>query len=254
MQPDLNSFTVPLALQNRRAPVVFSTTELGSSLQRCEQRDVDRFWKYVNKEGPLPPQRPELGPCYLWTGSTYNKGYGQFHFKGNWLAHRFSFLLHGGALTAEKPHALHHCDNPPCVRFEHLFAGSNADNTADMIAKGRQRLDCGPHGEATGAHRLTEEQITEIRMRPESSLELAPLYGVHSSTIRYARTGATWAHLPLVSYRDPTLRLSLESARALKRDRLVDRVDVYTLAQKYGVSISTVYAIAAGNIWKEAKV
>lgn len=188
-----DSITVPLALlQKRSAPVIFSVTELGDSLQRCEQSDLDRFMSYL-QEGPPPLHRLELGPCLLWTGGKQKKGYGQFWFQGkNWLAHRFSFLLQGGVLTTEKPRALHHCDTPACCRFDHLFAGSDADNTADMVAKGRDRLREAPLGEQCGAHRLTEDQVREIRNRSESSLYLAPIYGVDSSTIRYLRAGRSW--------------------------------------------------------------
>jgi hypothetical protein len=187
-----DSITVPLALlQKRSAPIIFSVTELGDSLQRCEQRDLERFYSWL-EEGQPSRSCPELGPCYLWTGSTVPNGYGQFWFnRRNWLAHRFSFLVHGGALTPERPRTLHHCDVRLCCRFEHLFAGSDVDNTADMLAKNRQRSNA-PKGEKCGAHRLTEAQVREIKSRSESSLYLAPIYGVHSSTIRYLRAGRSW--------------------------------------------------------------
>lgn len=35
---------------------------------------------------------------------------------------------------------LHRCDNPPCIRPDHLFLGTKADNVRDMIAKGRDAL------------------------------------------------------------------------------------------------------------------
>src|ERR1017187_6494629 len=95
-----------------------------------------RFWSKVDKRGPTAA--PRLGPCWIWTGGRDRDGYGQtWHNKMSHKAHRVAWLL----ATNEwpKPFALHHCDNPSCVRFSHLFQGTPQENTADMISKGRWR-------------------------------------------------------------------------------------------------------------------
>jgi len=51
-------------------------------------------------------------------------------------AHCFSWALHYGPVP-DGQFVLHHCDNPLCVRPDHLFTGSQAENLADMRAKGR---------------------------------------------------------------------------------------------------------------------
>jgi hypothetical protein len=57
---------------------------------------------------------------------------------------------------------LHHCDNPPCCETEpseeypegHLFLGTNGDNSADMVAKGR-------HSEQQVTHCPADHEYTE---------------------------------------------------------------------------------------------
>lgn len=46
----------------------------------------------------------------------------------------------------------HHCDIPPCINPEHLFEGTQADNTKDMAIK-----------ERSGMLILTGKQVQEIR-------------------------------------------------------------------------------------------
>lgn len=61
----------------------------------------DRFWAKVNKDGPVPAHRPELGPCWIWTGSPSGAGYGQFHpARVSVGAHRFAWDLLVGSIPA----------------------------------------------------------------------------------------------------------------------------------------------------------
>ncbi len=101
---------------------------------------VERFWAKVNRDGPLPPHRPELGPCWLWTAARHPDGYGSFGFNGRPRgAHIFAYIQENGELTDEAPCVLHACDGGEigCVRPSHLFAGTIADNNRDMAEKGR---------------------------------------------------------------------------------------------------------------------
>ncbi len=97
----------------------------------------------------------------------------------------------------------HTCDVPGCVNPAHLFLGTMADNTRDMIAKGRMviatnRFNTVLRGLRVGSAKLTEPQVVEIRRRAaggEPSSKLGSEYGVDSSTIRQIVRGEIWQHV-----------------------------------------------------------
>jgi hypothetical protein len=96
----------------------------------------DRFWKKVDKTPGLGPN----GDCWLWTSATDQHGYGAFSLYGRGKsmpkAHRLSYEWAYGPLPLGID-VLHKCDNPPCVRPEHLFTGTARDNMRDASRKGR---------------------------------------------------------------------------------------------------------------------
>jgi len=98
-----------------------------------------RFWAKVDMNGAIPEHLPELGGCWLWTAARHRNGYGQtVRVDGSTvLAHRLSYELHHTVRLTRAECVLHRCDNRVCVRPDHLFLGTHADNVRDMIAKGR---------------------------------------------------------------------------------------------------------------------
>ncbi len=142
---------------------------------------MDRFWSKVNKSDE----------CWVWTRARNPKGYGWFGFRQRLqLAHRVSWMLAFGDIP-EGLDVLHSCDNPPCVRPEHLFLGTHGDNNADRHAKGRS---AGPKGEVNGNSRLTLEDVREIRALRGQVLQkdLAARFGVNQSNISHIQNNRTW--------------------------------------------------------------
>lgn len=131
--------------------------------------------------------------CWLWGGPRDPDRYGVTYITGRqWRAHRFIFMLVNGSINGAC--VLHRCDNPPCVRPDHLFSGSFSDNTKDAFAKGRM---VAPRTHAL----LTDQQVIEIRKRyqfrhPEHNCAvIASELGVGVTVVRDAAIGKTYKHV-----------------------------------------------------------
>ena len=149
-----------------------------------EEQVKDRFFARVQKSES----------CWIWTGVTRN-GYGSFFVRGvGWrYAHRISWILVNGPIP-DGLCVLHRCDNRPCVNPAHLFLGTKAENTADMVSKGRGRGGVS-RGESNPTSKLTETQVREIRKETCPERETAARYGVTRANINYIKRGVTWTHI-----------------------------------------------------------
>ncbi len=142
----------------------------------------------------------ESTECWNWTAAKFSNGYGAIRNDGRQCrAHRVSLELHRGPIPSGLC-VCHHCDNPGCVNPEHLFLGTQADNVADKIAKGRQVNLRGAAvsnpGTANGNAKLAESDVAAIRSAiGVSQRKLAARFGVGRTQIRRILAGESWAHL-----------------------------------------------------------
>jgi len=135
--------------------------------------------------------------CWEWSGGKDSKGYGMIGYRNkHWFVHRLFFLLSGGVLTEEKDCVCHHCDNPACVRPDHLFAGDAQDNYDDSVIKGRRVI---VRGEEAGNAKLTEEQVRRIKILHETKNTqytiLGKEFGISAQHASLICKGRTWKHL-----------------------------------------------------------
>lgn len=149
-----------------------------TSDESCAPGLSDRFWSKVRK----------TKKCWVWIGSIGACGYGQM-FSGQrnrspLLAHRVSWEIHYGSIPPGLC-VLHRCDNPRCVRPNHLFLGTRRDNTQDMLSKGRMNA------------KLTVKSVARIRSlvsRGSSASEVARIFHVAKRTVLDIIHRKTWVH------------------------------------------------------------
>jgi hypothetical protein len=136
--------------------------------------------------------RDEASGCRLWQGSIIEDGYGRMWWAGRlWLVHRAAYVDANGPIPDEIK-VLHTCDTPACSELTHLFTGTDADNNADMMAKGRNRQ---PRGTRQALSKLTDAQVAAIRVDPRPQIVIAAEYGVHQTSISAIKRGFTWRHV-----------------------------------------------------------
>lgn len=137
-----------------------------------------------------------MKPCLLWPGLLNDNGYGRAYFEGRHVAaHRAAYCEANNLTLADVEGVVirHLCDVRACVEPTHLEPGTHADNSADMVARGRS-----VKGTAHHLSRLCEEDVKEIRSRAahgEAWRLIGKLFGISKGSVQHIVSGRNWKHV-----------------------------------------------------------
>lgn len=162
--------------------------EILSYLNSERGREIEeRFWAKV-KGGPAES-------CWDWQASLNTSGYGRFKI-ASWQV-RHANRVAWAIANRQEPGDLvvrHTCDRPICCNPAHLLIGTVADNSRDMVERGRSG-GRDQQGVKNGAAQLTLAQVGEIVTafrRGEQNVVIATRYPVGHSLISRIRTARSW--------------------------------------------------------------
>lgn len=178
---------------------------------RSDEADKVRFWSKVDQSAE---------GCWLWQGTLLKQGYGCFKIAGKmYKAHRLAYAF-AKEIIPPGLFVCHHCDNPPCVRPDHLFLGTTRDNALDAVRKGRLAT-----GDRSGA-----------RTHPE----------------RMTRGDKHWSHLhPELKRGERNGRTILSSQQVadIRSRYALGGISQFTLAKEYKVAQTTISAVIQRKNW-----
>lgn len=166
---------------------------VGSNLEpvKFTPEQIARFWGKVKKT--------DGDSCWEWQGClSTNTGYGNLTIeRKSRSSHRVSFEMNHHAIPP-KMCVCHRCDNRKCIRPDHLFLGTHADNMQDQRLKGR-----GPQGEKNGGAKLNWQLVAEIReLGPKTKgahRKLGRAFGVSATAIKDILIMKTWKNPPMAA-------------------------------------------------------
>jgi len=134
-----------------------------------------------------------MSDCIQWWGSFHSNGQGQAWerlTRRKITAHRLAWLECFGEIPAGMC-VIHRCSNTGCVNPEHLMLGTHAENTHQMVARGR----CKRSGQAAKA--LTAETAFQVRRLYHDGWSIRDLsegFGLHPGRVWRIVNNKTWKH------------------------------------------------------------
>ncbi len=196
-----------------RAPNGFSTEE--------------RFWSKVDKSVD----------CWTWHAAKNPLGYGLFSIKRRMrLPHRVAYEFQFRVIPSGMC-VLHHCDNPSCVRPDHLWIGTVDDNNKDMAAKRRAAS-----GARNGSHTHPESRACGLR----NGAHTHPESRHNGLKIWMDRVpGANKGELA------PNAKLTWPLVKAIRQTYQAGAHSLRALGAEYKVNHKTIYRIVAHETWQD---
>lgn len=181
--------------------------------------------------------------CWTWKGQIYPSGYGSFWYnRKNVLAHRVSWMIFHGEIP-ENLCVCHTCDNPSCVNPNHLFLGTNKENTKDMIDKNRM------HKQQKLLDLSQESKVIQMYKNNIPQREIANLFNISQRTIgKYIHK-----YLPKKSMKGEENNLSILTEKQvfeIRKMYVPYKISYKKISRKYGVNVSTIERIIRGKTWK----
>ena len=204
---------------------------------------MERFWEKVD----------QTGDCWEWNDYIRPSGYGQFYAARRiHLAHRWIWEQTNGPIP-EGLFVCHKCDNRKCVRPDHLFIGTNADNVRDMVRKGRVA-----RGRTVPNAKLSAEIVARIRIEYARGIvtqeALAERYGVTRMVISRALRGVDWAWVggPLAeSNPKPMAKISADEVRAMREKYAAGGKTITEIAAEHGQHYLNTWQILHRVTWDD---
>ncbi len=220
------------------------------------KKDIDRFWRRVRTSPGLGP----AGECWEWQSIGKGNRYGQLRL-GDYVypAHRVAYAISCGPIASGLL-VRHKCDNPICVRPEHLELGTNADNVADKMARGRHRVRS---AENHPGAKLTSRAAMAIRQAYHATSvtmkELARQHGVSRETIREILYGRHWPRAggPILhrtgkrrGEEHHSARLTAKDVKAIRQRYLNGEATYADLGREFGMSRHSIRRAISRISWK----
>lgn len=132
--------------------------------------------------------------CWEWQGARDGAGYGALSVNGRVeVATRFAWEITHGPIAPGLV-VRHKCDNPPCVRPDHLELGTPKDNQQDKAQRGRSA-----RGEKNHLARMTVALVGEVRRLAATGVSISEIErrtGISHNALHCAITRKTWKHVP----------------------------------------------------------
>ena len=215
------------------------------------EKDKERFHKRAKKTGPVI--RQEIGECWTWSGAKNRAGYGTIKISGHsLLAHRISWTLEKGEIPPAL-FVLHKCDNPSCVRVDHLFLGTYKDNAQDKVSKGRCNAATGEkHGSKTHPECVLNGEKHPAKLHPER-MARGDRNGARLYPERMTRGEKHWAvtnpEKLMRGEKQHLAKLTAEIVREMRKIRN-EGMTLKAIADRYSVTKGCVHWVIMRKTWK----